>query len=360
MAAKTVRVTAALTGSIRRTRFLVRSLRMTKPTARRGARSALPLLIVSLSILAACNVRGSAINGSADALRIVVLEGLPLHEVASGFHPQNRQHLEAFTASVPEPLPEMAYVSSVILDPFSPPPPADSSIVLGLDDGYIKTHLALANPGTNTNQPTLVCLRNGTQVACTPKVDLWKATLPPESIALVPIRIAATPGDHLVFLIMAHDEPLRYKPSSQMLWAYVENEEGKPTRWVDAPEIAPPLAGCGFAALIKDPADTSPANFNLHDGVRRGTPLYVLIKLCEPTGSEYVQLITLIDRSLVANMDGSLLGTPIRLTGVASLIPLPTSGLEGSEIQVAVVPLSPEAALEIRRHSFTQAFSLKP
>lgn len=71
----------------------------------------------------------------------------------------------------------MAYPSVVILDPASPE--TNDALMVKRLNGYTDVQVAIANPGTNTNQPNVLCLRNAVQVKCTPDVDVWEVTVFP-------------------------------------------------------------------------------------------------------------------------------------------------------------------------------------
>lgn len=317
----------------------------------------------SLAVVALCLTMGSACarddttaTPTVPALQVKTarLEGRPFEEMLPKLDPAQRSRLLAFTTTVPEPLPELAYPSSVFLKPTSPSD--KGSQVLELSDGYAEVQVVMANPGSNTNQPNVICLRNATQVSCTPQVDVWEVSLSPETLAFVPTRIPASPGDRLTFLLMANDEPKRVDPASQVLWAFVEERPGLPSEFIDAPIHEKVLGGCNFATLV---TDISRSTFRRPGTQQLGTVLYLLLQLCEPIGREYMHLVPIVDRTRVIDLPGEVWHSSIRLTDVASVIPINTAKLgPAHEFQVAVVPLSDEAASALSiRFTHAVAFS---
>jgi hypothetical protein len=95
-----------------------------------------------------------------------------------------------------------------------------------------------------------------------------------------------------------------------------------------------------------------------HKPVARGTTLYLLLQLCEPTGDEYVQLVLVADRLRVANPLDPNWQQPLHLVGKLTVIPLDTAQLGPmTEFQVAVLPLT-DATVHALSHQFTQAIIL--
>lgn len=293
------------------------------------------------------------------AMKTASLKGQPFDTMLPKLHPTQREFLEFFAATVPEPLPEMAYPSWVALNPDSPLLP-EGPLMVNRSDGYAEVQIGMANPGSHINRPNVICLRDGVQVGCTPETDVWEVMLPPKTLALVPTRIPASSGDHLVFVFLANDEPKRIDLGSQMVWAYVEQHPDPPSAWVDAPVHTRALGGCDFVAFVKDPTSTtSPINIFMNADTPRGTIIYLLIQLCNPTSQEYVQLVPIVDRTTVVDLPDDIWHSPVRLTSVASVIPVNTAWLGlAREFQVVVVPLSKEAASALEHHKFTQAIAL--
>lgn len=324
-----------------------------------GRRFVRSLLVATLCavVSSACAVN-HAPNASPSVLNRVVktahLDAQPLEVMLPKLHPDSRAYLEAFAATVPESLPEMAYASSVILEPTKPD---QNPLIVKLSDGYAEVQIGIANPGSNINRPNVLCLRNGAQVGCTLEIDVWEVALPPKTMVFLSTRMLASPGDLLTFLVLAHNEPRRLEPGSQMVWAYAEQQPDPPSASVIAPTQAQVLGGCDFATFVKDPADsTSPLNLFRNSYTQWGTILYLLIQLCNPTGLEYVQLVPIVDRSIVIDLPGEFWHSAVRLVDTVSVIPLDTAQLSPvKEFQVAVMPLSKEAASALRINKFTHA-----
>ncbi len=324
-------------------------------------------LVHSLLVGIVCLVFGSACGGSGSSatsaalsreIKIANLEGQPLETMLPKLHPDQRDYLEAFAATVPESLPEMAYVSSVLLNPSLPP--SSDTAVIKRSGAYAEAQVGIANVGSNINQTNMLCLRNGVQVGCTSEVDVWQMTLSPKTMALAPVHISANAGDHLTFLFLANNESKRLEPASQILQAFVDRSLDTPSAWVDAPVHARVFGGCDFAVFVKDPSDTSTSPLDLfrHSDTPRGIILYLLIQLCKPTGQEYVQLVPIVDRTTVTNLPDQVWHSPIRLADVAAVIPIDTAFLgPAHEFQVAVIPVSKEASSALHHHYFTQAVS---
>ena len=252
--------------------------------------------------------------------KAVAVEGEPLEQVWPSLHPETQKYLETFAATVPEHLPELAYVSSVILNPMLPS--STDTLVLTRTEGYAGMQVGLANVGSNFNQPNVLCLRNGVQAGCAPEADVWGVTLPPKTMALLQARIAAEAEDRLTFLFLAQDGPKRVEPGSQLSRVFVERAPGPPVSWVDAPTHAQLFGGCNFAILIKDPnnTDASTNTYFRSANTPHGTVIYLLIQLCEVTNEDYVRLIPIVDRMRVANLDGEVWQSAVRLTDKASVI----------------------------------------
>jgi hypothetical protein len=288
-------------------------------------------------------------------VKIARQEGQPLEAILPKLYPDNRAYLEAFVATIPITLPELAIASSVFLEPTSSSS-SDMLIVKRLKNDA-EVEIGQANVGSNPYQPNVLCLRNGVQVGCTPEVDVGEVELPPKTMVLMPTRIPANPGDRLIFLFLANNEPKRVEPGSQMLRAEVEQRPDSPAKWVDAPTSAKVFGGCDFAVLVKDLSDTtSPLNLFRNATTKRGTILYLLIQLCNATGQDYVQLVPIVDRTTVVELPGEIWHSPVRLASAVSAIPVDTAQLGlVHEFQIAIVPISSEAASALHHHNFTQA-----
>jgi len=173
-------------------------------------------------------------------------------------------------------------------------------------------------------------------------------------------RILAQGGDHLTFLFLPDRETERVQLGANIKWLDVEERIKTPPDWVEAPPHRKLYDGCNFVTLIKDPNATDFMNFNLYAGVTRGTILYLLIQLCNPTGNEYIQLAPVTDRTTVIEMPGGEWRSPLRLHSAAHLIPVDTSYFgPAKEFQIALIPISVEAKLAFRNKGFTQAVLLK-
>lgn len=319
-------------------------------------------VVCLLALAAFCLVMSSACASNATTVTPTVpnrkvktahLEGQPFEEMLPQLGPSQRSLLLDFAATVPNPVPRLAYPSVVFLEPTVLSPP-EGPLVVELSDGYAEVQIGIANPGSNVNQPNVLCLRNAVQIDCTLEVGVWDISLPPETLAFVPTRIPASPGDQLTFLLLAEDEPKRVQLGSQMLWAFVEERPGLPSEFVEAPIHAKVLGGCDIATIVTDasPSDT----FHIPGTQKWGTILYVLIQLCEPTGREYVQLVPIVDRTRVIDLPGEMWHSAVRLMGPASVIPVDTTLIgPAQEFQVAVLPLSDEASTALRRSRFTHA-----
>ena len=286
---------------------------------------------------------------------IAHLEGQPLETVLPKLFPDNRDYLEAFSATVPISLPELALATSVFLEPTSAS--STDTLVVRRSGPNAAVELGQANVGSNAYHSNVLCLRNEVQVSCSPDVDIWELDLGPRSMVIMQSQIAAQLGDRLTFLFLPDNEPKRLEPAAQALHANVEAQPAAPLKWVDSPSAAKVFGGCDFAVLVKNLTDTtSPLNLFRNAPVSRGIPLYLLIQLCNPTGQEYVQLVPIVDRTTVADIQGAIWHSPVRLANAVSAIPVDTSQLgHVHEFQIAIVPISPAASSALHHHNFTQA-----
>jgi hypothetical protein len=332
---------------------------ITKLSSRRSGRGVYSFITVVLCVFVSSACASSAPNATSTPLprqvKIARLKGQPLEAILPKLYPDNRAYLEAFAATIPITLPELAIASSVFLEPTSSS--SSDMLIVKRSENEAEVEIGQANAGSNAYQPNVLCLRNGVQVGCTPEVDVWEVELPPKTMVLMPTRIPANPGDRLTFLFLPDNEPKRLEAGSQMLRAEVEQHPDSPTGWVDAPTVAKVLGGCDFAVLVKDLSDTtSPLNLFRNSTTKRGTILYLLIQLCNPTGQEYIQLVPIVDRTTVADLPGEIWHLPVRLASAVSAIPVDTAQLGlVNEFQIAVVPISLEAASALHHRNFTQA-----
>lgn len=298
------------------------------------------------------------------SINIVPVKAQPLEMVLPQFPPDTRQFIADFKTTVPESLPPLAFASytEIIqeLPSSSSSEQSHASIVnLGVD-GYANFFVMQANIGSNPFQPNVLCLRNGQQISCSPEADAWQLSLSPETAALMKARIRAEEGDHITLLFLPDRETERVQLGANIKWVDVKERVTVPATAMDVPTHTSLYGGCDFVTLIKDPAATDFMNFNLHTGVQRGTTLYLLIQLCNPTGNEYIQLAPVADRTTIVDMSGEEWHSTLRLCCAAHLIPIDTSYFgHAKEFQIALIPISDEAKLAFRNKSFTQAVVLK-
>lgn len=266
----------------------------------------------------------------------------------------------AFSETAPDPLPPMAYVSVRLFDPAKEP---SSALLADLNKGVAQAPFAVANPGTLTHQPNVLCLRNQVQVSCSKQADVWQLTLPPESLAILSNQLEAGSGDRLSFLFLADQDYKRIQYGSSAQWISVEKRTDLPKQFVEAPAREKIFGGCDFAVLITDPSNTSTSPLELfrHGLTPHQIKLYLLIQLCEPTDQDYVQLVPVVDRTRVIDLPGEIWHSPIRLTGATTLIPIDTTRLlNAKEFQLAVISPSDSMVDAPSRGEFTQAIAFEP
>jgi hypothetical protein len=311
------------------------------------------LLVLSLSVfLTGCDLRtvpppGTEKSRLPEGIKVAERTAQPFVEALPQLHPDNRAHLLDFSASIPDPLPELAFASSAFLFPsLSLRADVSQRQFVALQNGYAELQIGLANPGSNANHPHVLCLRNGEQASCADEADVWSVLLPPETMAFVPIRIHARRGDQLTFLIIPPDEAERLYVASQMLWLFVEERPGLPTEYVAAPDPQHPVfEGCDYNMLLPDvsPADS----FRIPATQERRVILELLLKPCDPAVEEYVWLIPVVDRQRVVELPGEFWGAPVKVVYPASLIPVDTSFLaDARDLQIAIVPVNKTSADE--------------
>lgn len=312
----------------------------------------LALLCLLVGVACAGNTASAPRDAPTTQVKMARLGGQPLEDMLPKLHPDHRSFVLDFAATVPDPLPALAQASVVMLEPGSPP--SDGRPIVELLDGFAEVEVGIANPGSNTNQPNVVCLRNGEQVSCTPDVNVWEVVLPPRTLAFVPTRIPANRGDRLTFLLLARDDSKRVDIASQVFSAFVEKRPDLPSEFVEAPVHEAVLRGCDFATLV---TDTSPTDtFRIPGTQKRGTELYLLIQLCSTTGREYMRFVPVADRVQVVDLPGDVWHYAVRLAGPVSVVPIDTGQLGPiHEFQVALVPLSDEATTVLRANKVTHA-----
>jgi hypothetical protein len=286
-----------------------------------------------------------------DAVNIVRVEAQPFAAMLPLLPSENQERLLAFAATIPEPLPELASASSVFLHPFLSLPEPPARQIVKLHDGHARGDVAIANPGSNINQPNVLCLRNGVQVACTPEVDVWEVWLPPATLAILEFRIVAEPGDQLTLLFIPSDEPKRLFPGSQLLHAFVEEVPQPPLSgaYAKLPPAEQPVFGdgCNFDLLLPD---VSPAeSLRIPYIQERGTILHLLIKPCDPPSDRHlVRLTPIINRIQVVVFPGEIWQQPVQLVYPASVLPIDTRWLDSAgEFQVAFIPVGQAAISEL-------------
>jgi hypothetical protein len=270
-------------------------------------------------------------------IRVQRLEAESLSEALLQLHPTNRERLLDFITTVPDPLPnDLAHPQAVFFQPREPF--LQNTLVVGRSDGYVVREAAIANPGSNDRTTNVLCLRNGEQTSCTPEVDVWSVALPAETLAFVPLRIPAEPGDALTILFMPGREPERYQPGSSMLLLFVEQDPPPHPEYVEAPARKRVYDGCDFANIQTHLDATQP--IHIPGTQKRGTRLYLIFQTCEPVGEDLIQLIPIVDRSRVVNLPGDVWQMPVRLAYPASVIEIDTQLLgDANEFQIAVVPV---------------------
>lgn len=370
MEEKRLSVRDVLTGS-------TRPPEMERLSVLRGARKyAHPLFLTTLAlwlVVTSCDRDGTSAAPSpvpfetpvvaVSSLKIAEVEAQPLDQVLPQFDEETRQFIKDFEVTIPDPLPPLALATFTAINPDQPilPLPDDKQALVGRTlSGQAEALVVRANLGSNSFQENVLCLRNGRQVSCSPEADLWQFTLAPETAALMTARMLAERGDHLVFLFLPDRDTERVQRGATIKWVYVEERIKPPRTWVEAPTHRRLYGGCDFVTLIKDPDSTDPLNFNLYAGVRRGTTLYLLIQLCDPSGNEYIQLAAVADRTIVIDLPGNEWRSPLRLHSAAHLLPVDTAHFgQAKEFQIALIPISDEAKLAFRNKSFTQAVLLR-
>ena len=318
----------------------------------------LPFLGICLLALTSCpifTIRPAVL--SAEEIRIEQIEARPFEDMLPRLPEENRSLLVELAGSVPKQLPELAIASTVFLEPNIPYSQRDS--IVDLEDGLVRMDVAMANPGSNYNQSNVLCLRNGGQVACTPEVDVWAVSLPPETLALTPLRIPAQPGDQLAFLFVPEEESKRLFVASQMLWAFVEDMPVTVTDPVEAPSAQQEVfSGCDYNLFLPDVSAAD--SYHIPGEQKRGTMLDLLIKLCAPSPEEYVYLVPYIDRQQVVDLPDPIWHSPVRLAYPATVIPVDTGILgQAKEFQIAIIPLNDEGHIsDLKQLRFTFAITL--
>jgi len=306
------------------------------------------LLITGITILTACavaeniqtvNVEPLATVNVKESIEVGQIMASPLTEMLPELGIRDREHLENFMASVPDPLPnEFAYPQFTYME--ASLSKADGTHILRLLEGYIRLQGVIANPGSNPEQTNVICLRNSTQVDCSHEADVWAVTLEPKTLALVPYTIAAEPGDMLTFLYVANREPERLYPASIMQWLFVESDPEAPLTFFQTTSHEKVGAGCDFSAI----AEGSDLKLGMPGTQKRGTSLSLVFQTCDPVDEELVRLIPIVDRIRVISLPGEVWDAPVRLSNPATVIPIDTNLLgTAREFQVAVVPVGDSA-----------------
>ena len=293
----------------------------------------------------------TAVSDLSHPLRLQRLDGQPISQLVSELHPYNQHVLEDFSATVPETLPELAYPSSVLLRP-DISREEDSRLVMERINGSISFTVSVVNPGTNHNQPNILCVRNQTQVPCTPDVDVWEAWLPPLTMTIVPISVSMDPGDQITILLIPPDESKRVFPASQMVFGFADQVPSPPDSFVTLPPAQKPVFhNCDHNILLPSVSQADSYRLPTYYFLSKRVPLEFLIKICEPKNPFYVYLVTIVNRIRLVKLPDPVWHHPAELAQEAMIVPINTDLFGGIKtMQIAIIP-----------HGSTQdAFSLRP
>lgn len=317
------------------------------------------LLLVSLILLTACQLQPASRTPTANIkpVHVTTVGGEPVENILPKLHPQAREHLEMFMATYPITVSPMGFPSTVLVNPLTSD---GTQAIVQSSQGRTTVPVLFANLRLNHSPRRILCLHNAAQIPCSPQADIWRFEAEPTTGMIVTATFTTSPGDRLAFLVISENEAQRPFPVAHDRIAYVDHRPPPPAAPLDAPEHRALFGGCDFLALIRDPEDSTPNNFNLHHGIPAGQPMYLLIQLCNPTGREIIQLVPIADSSRVFEIDDPFWRQPIRLKGKATLLKINPAWLEGiQQVQIYAMPMSQEAQMTLR-HRFTQAVRLLP
>lgn len=266
-----------------------------------------------------------------------IIKAQPIDHMLTKLGDEAQTRLAEFTATVPDPLPnDLAYPLQIGFLPKLSRASGKPNIV-SLTEGKIKLEGMLANPGSNFEQTNIICLRNESQIPCSPEADVWSVVLEPKTLAIVHYEIEAMKGDRLTMLYIANNETKRLYMASIMDWVFVEEDPTQAIDFVQMPAVDAVYPNCDFS-LTSVATNTT---YQAMPGIqKRGTPLTLLIQTCAPIKDELVRFVPIINREQVVDLPGDIWHKPVRLANPATLIPIDTAPLgDATEFQIAVVPL---------------------
>ena len=204
--------------------------------------------------------------------------------------------------------------------------------------GAVRETLVIGNLGPRPIGQAVLCLRNGKPASC--GSDPAASRIPPATVAVVDLQIAAAIGDRIDVLIVPDnqaDGPLRGTGIGIPLFA---GERPAPAVGRLVPEAETERAwlrdGCGFARLLRDPPPWREA-VRLPANVDRGADVFLLIERC-PGPPETLTLVPIADASRVIKLEGAVWDGPIQMVGSTLVVRIPGEELAGlHEFQIAVL-----------------------
>lgn len=264
------------------------------------------------------------------------LTGVPIDSVIDDLDAEHAEVIRLALKEVPDPLPRHAVSLVKLISDATPSP--EGVVVATPPDGMLRTHVILADPGSNSVRIHLLCLRNAEQVPCAPTALIWDVALGPSTLARAAVAFPVAEGDRLDFIALVDGDLSRPRPASTGLSAVVGGRRTNDPAVVTAPAHAAVFGGCDFATIA---TDTSPQSSFRPPGTQpRSQPLFLVIQPCEGT-TEILRAVQVLGSDIARPLEGW--DGFKKVTQPALVVPLSTSGF-GRGLEMRVVVLRDRAA----------------
>lgn len=269
------------------------------------------------------------------------------------------QQLKDFESSVPKILPPLALPIASFIDADKP---YTQTVIVSQKDGFAELSVVVANVGTNISVIRMLCLRSWKQVDCNSDGTILKITLPPHSMAVVPLRMRVSTGDFLLFVLSADDDYKRVAPASQRLFAFVDKiilptQKSEITLLPSSPQL---LGGCNFSILLPElPRNNIYRNPGQH---KNSKPLFLLTQLCKSDPDQLLRFVPIIDGKRLALLQDTPFESWIHLSSLSNITEIDVSELSNSQkLQFVVVSIDKHGDIGVLGDTrFTAAAKLSP
>jgi hypothetical protein len=192
-----------------------------------------------------------------------------------------------------------------------------SRAVVPLRDRRTRLVVLIANPSSQPEEVSVLCLADAQATPCSPSATSWQQTIEAQTAARFEVDLPAKAGERIDVPILVAGDAHRPEEASGVLTAYVERPPALPQA-VPAPNHDTPLGGCDIATVVDhtDPRPTfTPPGVRMPD-----EQLYLTIQPCSPP--LIAQALLIGDRTTVMALRPPW-NTPIRIDGSGTVLQLP-------------------------------------